>query len=221
MKILYCLIPLMLLLDTKKLSAQINVELLHQLIEHSKDEYERQVSARNKQSLASSYQQINSTQTSRFKNQYRLINERFQVISSALEALGFSNQAITISNQISESQSQIFSLSTQLTQYSPLVILWEQEMLQKAQKLVRYILALSLGRQDLTKMKSSDRRILLDYGMQELYEINSASKNLARLLKHLHMYHHNKATNLSLDRIRDLDINLADRLIEQYKAQKR
>lgn len=39
-------------------NAQLNVELLHQLVGHSKDEYELQVIARNKQAINSTNQEI-------------------------------------------------------------------------------------------------------------------------------------------------------------------
>src|SRR5690606_6289306 len=47
--------------------AQLNVELLHQLVQHSKDEYERQTTARNRQAIASANEEVNRSKMDALK----------------------------------------------------------------------------------------------------------------------------------------------------------
>ena len=60
-----CLLPLS--------KAQLNIELLHQLVAHSKQEYEKQQTLRSTQVVATANQEINSQQTAKLKSRYREI----------------------------------------------------------------------------------------------------------------------------------------------------
>src|SRR5690606_40106744 len=70
-----CLLPLS--------KAQLNIELLHQLVAHSKQEYEKQQTLRSTQVVATANQEINSQQTAKLKSRYREITGRFQVLGTA------------------------------------------------------------------------------------------------------------------------------------------
>src|SRR3546814_18236554 len=76
----------LLLLAISQTHAQLNVELLHQLVQHSKDEYNRQQTARNRQALPSANEEVNRSNMGDLKQKYRTLPSRFQTIGLAIHA---------------------------------------------------------------------------------------------------------------------------------------
>lgn len=161
------------------LKAQLNVELLHQLVEHSKQEYDKQQTLRNSQAITTTNQQVNSQQTSSLKSRYREITQRFGVLGTVLLTLSTSFESSELVDQIIQEQTRIL----QHVQDDPSKILFalnaQGELITRAQQLAKYILGLMLSLGEINQMKQSDRRILYAHVITELRIILTISRTLA------------------------------------------
>lgn len=194
--------------------AQLNVELLHQLVEHSKDEYDKQQVTRNSQAITTSLQEVNTAEASNLKKQYKAINERLNIIGTALVAINSSLEAGDIVNNIARQQSRIMDLVIKDPSSLTIAMLAEKEILIKARQLIKYILALMISYQDINQMAQSDRRMLYAHINKELRELLSASYSLANSI----------ATKTQLTRIKNSNpfwgyINTDKRIVESILTQ--
>lgn len=196
-------------------NAQLNVELLHQLVGHSKDEYELQVIARNKQAINSTNQEIITEQSSRYKKRYIDLSKRFMVISTALQALNSSVESASIVQQIIQEQQHLIGLVSADPIYLPLVIPTQHEILDKAKLLARYILGLMLSASDLNYMSQSDRRILFDHAIKELREILAISKGLNKSIYYSSL---RKKLNATPENFFQQDKEIAQRILNQIEG---
>jgi len=176
-KLLLCLSFLVLL--AHHCFAQLNVELLHQLVAESKSEHERQSGARDKQAENTATEEVNKTAMSSFKSKYRDIQSRFKIIFGALDAVMIGEQAIPIINDILAKQEIIFSLAINDPVLAILAVNAEVEMGDNAYRLLNYIFALALSYDDITAMKPSDRNLLFKDILTQLRAIAGSSYALA------------------------------------------
>ncbi|CDT00875.1 conserved hypothetical protein [Sphingobacterium sp. PM2-P1-29] len=213
------LIFLILLLVPNLAFCQLNVELLHQLVEHSKDEYERQKDVRDRQAITSANEEVNNLGTGRLKKRYREIRERFNVLQTALQGLSMSIESTPIIERIIVHQKKIVELASDHPEYIPLALKSEQETINKAVQLGRYITGLFLVLGDLNQMKSSDRRLLYAHILDELRQIEGVSRGLVSTLYY-------KARKKSLDGLKpfgdfmDKDRRIVDDILRQLKEYK-
>lgn len=89
-------------------SAQLNVELLHQLVAESKSEHERQSDARNNQTLTTGNEAVNKTSLTRLKEKYRDIQSRFKTLGLAISAAQIGIEAYPLVSDIITQQGIIF-----------------------------------------------------------------------------------------------------------------
>jgi hypothetical protein len=159
--------------------AQLNVELLHQLVEHSKQEYDKQQSLRNTQVITTTNQEINGQQTATLKSRYREITQRFQVLGTVLLSLTTSLESSQLVDQIIQEQTRIFQYVKDDPSKIILATNSQGELINRAQQLAKYILGLMLSIGEINQMKQSDRRILYGHVITELRNILSISRSLA------------------------------------------
>lgn len=209
--ILLVLLSLFIFHDAK---AQLNIELLHQLVAHSKEEYDHQITARDKQAITTANQQVNTQLSSGFKKRYNDINQRFMVISYALQTLNSSIESARLVQQIIDEHQRIMELLWADPQYIALAIPAEKEILVKSKLLARYILGLMLSVGELNYMKQSDRRILYDHLTAELRGILSTTKGLTKSLYYSAML--NKIKDKPIDFIKK-DKQIAERILNEIK----
>lgn len=164
------------------LKAQLNVELLHQLVEHSKQEYDRQQTLRNTQLATTTNQEINNQQTASFKSRYRDITQRLQVLGSVLITLSTSIESAQIVEQIIKEQSRILQYVQDDPSKLLLAINTQKELIDRAKGLARYIVGLLMSFGEINQMKQSDRRILYTHVLNELRNILSISRSLANAM---------------------------------------
>lgn len=165
-------------------SAQLNVQLLHQLVEHSKDEYGRQLTSRDRQAGVSATEQLNAMETDRLKKSYRLLHSRFQALDAALQVLQVGAQSAPLIADIIEQQQKIVDLVSRHPQAMQLAIDAERDLSARALQLGRYTAALFVVAGELNQMKSSDRRLLYGHLIAELRVIAGASRGLATTLRY-------------------------------------
>lgn len=160
-------------------SAQINVQLLHQLVAESKSEHSKQEEAKNKQAITSANEEVNRSEMSKLKTKYRELQSRFQTLGLAIDATQIGLQAAPVITEIIQQQSLIF----QQAGNDPLLILLaynaEMDMADQAYLLSNYLYGLAISFGDLNQMKSSDRKILFGHVLTELRRIAGASRGLA------------------------------------------
>lgn len=160
-------------------SAQVNVQLLHQLVAESKSEHKKQEEARNKQAVSSANEEMNRSQMSILKTKYRELQSRFQTLSLAIDAAQIGLQAAPIVSEIVRQQHLIFQYAGNDPRLIVLAYNAEIDMADQAYLLSNYLYGLVLTFGDLNQMKSSDRRILFGHVLTELRRIAGASRGLA------------------------------------------
>lgn len=162
--------------------AQINVALLHQLVDNSRSEHSRQTDLKERQAISSANEEVNRSQASQLKTTYRNIQKKFSALGMAIEAVQIGMEAVPLVNHILSHQEKLISLCKQVPALSPLVIEGQLDFADRSQMLLRYLYGLALTIGDLNAMSRSDRQILSGFVVSEL---RSISLNLSGLLNTL------------------------------------
>ena len=176
MKVLLLLLICMLWMS--KINAQLNVQLLHQLVSHSKDENDRQKLARSRQAITSANEELNRSKMTDLKAKYRTLQSRFNTISLAIDATQIGLQAAPIIREIVDHQSSIVRLIGQDPLLLPMAYQAQVEFTDKAYRLSQYLYALAITIGDINRMKPSDRKLLFDHVLVELRGMAATSRGL-------------------------------------------
>jgi hypothetical protein len=186
MKIIVLLFTVV-LSGTAKLYAQqniLNIPALHQLVAESESENQIQVKARNAQAITSANEQANLTLLERTKTIYRTLQQRYNTLGTAINIAEIGIYATPMVERIVSNQAQII----RMVQKNPaLIAIGYQSALQfssQAKSLVAYVTGLSLALGDVNQMKASDRKILFDYVISELSNIQNLSGNMLILMQY-------------------------------------
>lgn len=164
--------------------AQLNVELLHQLVADSKTEHGKQTDARDRQAVSSMNEETNKTLMVRLKDKYREIHSRFKTVSLAINAAQIGIEAYPLLNDIAISQGKIYEMCKDNTTLLILAIHSEADMGGRANSLLNFLYALSLSFEDINQMKPSNRKMLFSHVLTELRGIAGASRGLATSLQY-------------------------------------
>ena len=158
--------------------AQLNVALLHQLVQHSKEEYDRQRTARDRQAIVTANQEVNREETAKLKTRFRQLHSRFEVLGAVLQGLSMGIESAPIVTEIINQQKKMIDMVSAHPEFLLLAIDAEKDMAEKAVQLARYLTGLFMSIGELNQMKASDRRILYGHVLQELRVIAGASRGL-------------------------------------------
>lgn len=180
MKILLFILPLVF---SSPLFGQINVGLLHQLVEDSKNEHERQLEAKNNQARNATNEEVNRNLMSNVKEKYRVVQERFAKLSLLAEAVGLAATADPLVRSILGHQEQIIFYCQNDPTLIPLALETEKLFVRQSRSLLNYLLGLIATAGDLNQMKVSERRLLLQHVLHELRSINRLSKATSQSLE--------------------------------------
>jgi len=181
------ILTLFLLVGMPKGNAQLNVELLHQLVQHSKDENSRQKTARSRQAVTSANEEVNRSKMDDLKQKYRTLQSRFHTIGLAIDATQIGLQATPIIREIVEHQTAIVRLAGQDPPLIAMAYRTEADLADRAYRLSQYLYALAISIGDINQMKASDRRLLFAHVLTELRRIAGTSRGLAA-----NMYYSNR-----------------------------
>ncbi|MCT1525836.1 hypothetical protein ACS126_03220 [Sphingobacterium lactis] len=162
--------------------AQLNVELIHQLVQHSKDEHGKQQTARNRQALTSTNEEVNRGQMNTLKTRYRELHSRFHTLGLVLQGLSMGIESTPIINDIIAQQRRIIGIASDHPEFALLSLDSERGMVDRAIQLGKYLTGLIISVGDLNQMKASDRRILFGHVISELRAISGASRGLANTM---------------------------------------
>jgi hypothetical protein len=165
----------------------IDVVGMHQLIDESKSEHQKQVDARNQQAVNTANEQANLSLLQKMKNMYRTLQQRYNTLGTAINIAEIGIYATPMVKHIIDYQAQI----VQLVQKNPAVAILgyqtEIEFVKKAEALSGYVAGLTLSLGDVNQMKASDRKLLFDYVLSELSSIQNLSGNMLGLLQYANL----------------------------------
>ncbi|RZM26793.1 MAG: hypothetical protein EOO88_15690 [Pedobacter sp.] len=174
---------LLLLVVSFQSKAQLNVELLHQLIGNSKTEHGKQSDARDKQAVSSANEETNKILMVRLKEKYRDIHSRFKVVGLAINAAQIGVEAYPLLNDIALSQGKIYEMCKDDPVLLVMAIQSEADLADRSYSLLNFLYALSISIEDINQMKPSDRKLLFSHVLTELKVIAGSSKGLATSLQ--------------------------------------
>jgi len=163
--------------------AQINVPLLHQLVENSTTEHKDQTEAKNEQATSSALEQNNRGLMSQLKVKYRTLQERYAKMSIVFDAANIGITATPLVREIIKEQQQIVTYSQSDPTLIPIAMASEVLFVQKSNSLLNYLIGLCAVIGDVNQMKISDRRLLFQHIINELKDISYLSGGVARSLQ--------------------------------------
>jgi hypothetical protein len=198
----------------------LDVPALHQLVDESESENKQQVKAKNQQGLATANEQANLTLLDKTKAMYRTLQQRYNTLGTAINIADIGIYATPMVSRIISNQAQI----VQLVQKNPaLIAIGYQSALQfasQAKSLVAYVTGLSLSLGDVNQMKASDRKILFDYVISELSNIQDLSGNMLNMMQYSTLASLVRAANPFQNFI-DADKSIGQDIIQNAKYLKR
>lgn len=189
---------------------------IHQLVDESQSEHKLQVNARNKQATVNANEQANLTLLSKLKVTYRQLQQRYNTLGTAINLADIGIYASPMVSRIVSNQAQII----QLVQKNPaLLAIGYQSELQfviQAKDLMGYVTGLTLSLGDVNQMKASDRKMLFDYVISELSNIQNLSGNMLSMMQYSSLSSLLKAANPFQNFI-DADMDIGKDIIQNAK----
>ena len=216
MKVLLTLFALCFCLSAFSQQSTIDVVGMHQLIDQSKTEHTAQVDARNNQATVTANEQANLTLLAKLKNMYRTLQQRYNTLGTAINIADIGIYAEPMVKQIINDQGQIVQLVEKNPAVAFLGVRTEIEFAEKAEGLLGYVAGLSLSIGDVNQMKASDRKMLFDYVITELSEIQELSGNLVNTLTYSNLNSLLRSINPFQNFI-DQDKSVAEDIIQNAK----
>ncbi|WP_339867093.1 hypothetical protein [uncultured Algoriphagus sp.] len=165
-------------------NAQVNVALLHQLVEESKSEHNLQKEAKTNQGKNAVNEEVNNNLVNSVKEKYRTVQERFAKLSIVIDAIGIGSTASPLVNSIIDNQQQIVYYSRQDPSLLLFAIETEKLFVERSYSLMNYLIGLSASIGVVNQMKVSERRILFQHIIDELKDINGLSYTTSKSLQH-------------------------------------
>lgn len=158
----------------------LDVPELLQLVSYSKSEHSLQTDARDKQAAVTSTETANKTLLGKIKDMYRTLQNRYSTLGTAITAANVGIEAELMVNSIIRSQSQLYQLAQKNPAIIALAYQTEIDFAAHSEMLIRYLAGLILSIGDVNQMKASDRKLLFDYVVTELSNIEDMSNRLVR-----------------------------------------
>jgi hypothetical protein len=218
MKIILIMLIISLAANDRVFSQQkiLDIPALHQLVNESESENKLQVKAKNQQALTTANEQANLTLLEKTKVMYRTLQQRYNTLGTAINIAEIGIYATPMVERIVSNQAQI----VQLVQKNPaLILVGYQSALQfasQAKSLVAYVTGLSLSLGDVNQMKASDRKILFDYVISELSNIQNLSGNMLVIMQYSSLASLLKSANPFQNFI-DADMSIGKDIIQNAK----
>lgn len=164
-------------------NAQLNVPLLHQLVDNSKSENKKQVEVKTQQRNSTAIEESNRGLMKQVKTKYRTLQERFAKMSIVFDAANIGVSATPLVREIIKQQEVIITYAQSDPVLLPVALDSEVIFVKRANSLVNYLIGLCATVGDINQMKVSDRRILFQHIIEELKTISYLSGGVARTLQ--------------------------------------
>lgn len=194
----------------------IDIIGIHQLVDESISENKLQIKARNQQALASANEQSNLTLLAKLKVTYRQIQQRYNTLGTAINLADIGFTASPMVSRIISNQAQVIRLVQQNPALLAIGYQAELHFAEKAKSLLSYVTGLTLTIGDINQMKASDRKMLFDYVITELSNLQDQSGNMLNMMQYSGLSALLKAANPFQNFI-DADQSLARDIIQNAK----
>lgn len=194
----------------------IDIVGMHQLIDQSKSEHDKQVNARNNQVTVDANEKANLTLLDKMKKMYRTLQNRYNTLGTAINVADIGLYATPMVKQIINYQGQIVAEVQQNPAVAFLGYQTEIEFVEKAESLIGYVTGLTLSIGDVNQMKASDRKLLFDEVISQLSRIQELSGTLVRTLRYSNLSSLLRSVNPYQTYV-DIDKNVAESIISNAK----
>jgi hypothetical protein len=162
----------------------LDIAGIHQLVDESTSENKLQVNARNQQAVATANEQANLTLLDKLKGVYRTLQQRYNTLGTAINIADIGIYATPMVEQIVSYQSQIIQLAEKNPALIAIGFQSELQFAEKAKSLMGYVAGLTLSFGDVNQMKASDRKILFDYVISQLSDIQQLAGNMVNMMQY-------------------------------------
>lgn len=184
MRLLLTLFALSFYISASAQQSTIDIVGMHQLIDESKSEHQKQVTAKNQQAVNTANEAANRTLLDKLKNTYRTLQQRYNTLGTAITVADIGLEGEPMVKQIINYQGQIIALAEKNPAIIALGYQTEIEFAEKAESLIGYVAGLTLSIGDVNQMKASDRKMLFDYVIRQLSLIQELAGNMLNLLQY-------------------------------------
>ena len=189
---------------------------IHQLVDESTSENKLQVNARNQQAAATANEQANLTLLEKLKNTYRMLQQRYNTLGTAITVADVGLYAEPMVKQIVSYQAQIVALAEKNPALIAIGYQSEIQFAEDAKDLMGYVAGLILSYGDVNQMKASDRKLLFDYVITQLSQIQELSGNLVNTLTYSNLNSLLRSINPFQNYI-DADKSMAESIVQNAK----
>jgi len=189
---------------------------IHQLVDESTSENKLQVTARNQQAAATANEQANLTLLGKLKGTYRTLQQRYNTLGTAITAADVGIYAAPMVDQIVSYQAQIVALAQKNPALIAVGFQTEVQFAEKAKSLLGYVAGLVLSYGDINQMKASDRKMLFDYVISQLSNLQQLSGNMVNMMQYSSLASLLKAANPFQNFI-NADLSISKRIIQNAK----
>jgi len=194
----------------------LDIAGIHQLVDQSIAENKLQVNARNQQALATANEKANLTLLDKLKGTYRTLQQRYNSLGMAINIADIGIYATPTVKRIISNQEQIIALAEKNPALIAIGYQSEIQFAEKAKSLAGYVAGLTISIGDVNQMKASDRKMLFDYVLFELNNIQELSANMVNLMQYSSLSSLLKAANPFQNFI-DADKAVASQIIQNAK----
>ncbi len=161
----------------------ISYYLIHTGIDHSLKEHDRQTSTHNQQTLVTTMEQTNRSETNKLKTTYNKMILRLNTLGLVIDATFLAQEAYPTVNTIIRTQRIIVEQVADYPKLIPFAVKSEIQMIQKASSLINYMVGLSLSLGDLNAIKAGDRKLLLNHALNELRAVAGMSYKMLSTIR--------------------------------------
>jgi hypothetical protein len=189
---------------------------IHQLVDQSQSENKLQVKARNEQATINANEQANLTLLSKLKGTYRELQQRYNTLGTAINLADIGIYASPMVSRIVSNQAQIIQLVQKNLTLLAIGYQAEIQFAAQAKDLMGYVTGLTLSLGDVNQMKASDRKMLFDYVISELSNIQNLSGNMLSMMQYSSLSALLKAANPFQNFI-DADMDIGKDIIQNAK----
>ena len=189
---------------------------IHQLVDESTSENKLQVTARNQQAAATANEQANLTLLEKLKGTYRTLQQRYNTLGMAITVADVGIYAAPMVDQIVSYQAQIVTLAEKNPALIAVGFQTEVQFAEKAKSLLGYVAGLVLSYGDINQMKASDRKMLFDYVISQLSNLQQLSGNMVNMMQYSSLASLLKAANPFQNFI-NADLSISKRIIQNAK----
>ena len=184
MKKLFIVIPMALLAGRAVAQKKVwDVPTMEAQIARNYTEYDTQTKLKNNQAISTATQTTARTQGSDFKDKVKIIHERLISLSVLISDGKTIFDAYDIVKDILNYQRQILSTIGSDPKLAPIAISSQAALVSRSNALIKYIELMVIAASDLNAMKSTDRRAIVGYIVNELRVIRGDAYSINQSLR--------------------------------------